>query len=269
MLRQRVLSALVLLPIVVAATVAGGWWFFGLVFTVTLLAAYEYYKLLAGHGHHPAQVLGIATIGGLLLATKSNFGELGRGILAAATIMSLLWQIYRSPLHRSVTDWALTLAGAVYIGWLAGFLISVRDMPGGQGWIWIILLGSWTNDSAAYLTGVYLAGRYLGRHPFAPTVSPKKTWEGSVAGWIACTALTPLLAGFLGVPVLAGIVLGAVVGILGTMGDLAVSVLKRQVGVKDSGALIPGHGGMLDRVDGLLFVSVVVYYFVIWVLRPT
>jgi phosphatidate cytidylyltransferase len=269
MLRQRVLSALVLLPIVLAATVAGGWWFFGMVLTVTLLAGYEYYALLAGHGYHPAPSLGIATIGGLLVAAKSDVGQLGRAVLAAAAIASLLWQIYRSPLRRSLTDWALTLAGAVYIGWLAGFLISVRDMSSGLGWTWVILLGSWVNDSAAYLTGVYLAGRYLPRHAFAPTVSPKKTWEGSVAGWLACTILTALLAQFLGTPLLLGILLGALIGVLGTMGDLAVSVLKRQVGAKDSGALIPGHGGMLDRVDGLLFVSAVVYYFVVWIVRAT
>lgn len=267
MLRQRVLSALVLLPVVVVVTLAGGWWFFGLVFVVTLLAGYEYYTLLAGHGHHPARILGMVAIGGLLLAAKSDVEEFGRAILAAAAILSLLWQIWRSPLRRSITDWGLSLAGVVYIGLLGSFLVSVRDMPAGLGWTWVVLLGSWINDSAAYLTGVYLAGRYLGRHPVAPTVSPKKTWEGSIAGWLACTVLTALLARLLGASLIAGIVLGALVGILGTMGDLAVSVLKRQVGVKDSGTLIPGHGGMLDRVDGLLFVSVVVYYFVVWVLH--
>ncbi len=264
MLQQRILSATVLLPIVLGLTYLGGWAFFGLIFVVTLLAGYEFYTLLELRGYNPAPVLGLTLMAGLVLAAALPDAAVSRLVLAAGIIGSLLWQITRSPLRRSLADWALTVAGAVYIAWLAGFMISVRDLPDGLGWMLVILLGTWANDSAAYVTGVYLAGRYLGRHAFSPTVSPKKTWEGSVAGWLACTLVTTLLATFLGGPIAGSIVLGLVLGIMGTMGDLAVSVIKRQVGVKDSGNLIPGHGGMLDRVDSLLFVSVIVYYFVLW-----
>jgi phosphatidate cytidylyltransferase len=267
MLQQRVLSAIVLLPVVLGLTYLGGWSFFVLILVATLLAGYEFYALLAAHGGHPAPVLGLALIAGLIIAAAQPDAHLGRLVLAAGVIISFLWQIARSPLRRSLADWALTIAGAVYIAWLAGFMISVRDLPDGLGWMLVIFLGTWANDSAAYLTGVYLAGRYLGRHAFAPTVSPKKTWEGSVAGWLACTIVTTLLATFLGASLLPSMALGLSIGVMGTMGDLAVSVIKRQAGVKDSGNLIPGHGGMLDRVDSLLFVSVIVYYFVLWFVR--
>ncbi|MBS1252660.1 MAG: Phosphatidate cytidylyltransferase [Anaerolineales bacterium] len=265
MLRQRVVSALVLLPIVLGTTYLGGWYFFSLVFIVTLLAGFEFYRLLGDQGHHPARILGLIMMGGFVIAAMPLSRHLGRPALAAGIILSLLWQIARAPAQRSLNDWALTIAGAVYVGWLASFLVSVRELPDGLGWILIILLGTWASDSAAYATGVYLAGNYLGRHLFAPTVSPKKTWEGSVAGWLVCIVVTAVLATYLGAPLLPSIGLGATVGVLGTMGDLSVSVIKRQAGAKDSGNLIPGHGGMLDRVDGLLFVSVIVYYFVVWV----
>lgn len=266
MLQQRVLSAIVLLPVVLGATYLGGWAFFTLIFIVTLLAGYEFYALLAGHGHHPAPVLGLTTMAGFVIAATQPDWHLARLVLAAGLILSLIWQIGRSPLRRSLSDWALTVAGAIYIGWLAGFIISVRALPDGFGWALVLLVGTWVNDAAAYMTGIYLAGRYLGRHPFSPTVSPNKTWEGSVAGWLACTIVTAALATFLDAPLLPSIGLGLTIGILGTMGDLGVSFIKRQVGVKDSGNLIPGHGGMLDRVDSVLFVSVVVYYFVLWLI---
>lgn len=264
MLQQRVLSAIVLVPIVLGATYLGGWPFFTVVFIATLLAGHEFYALLADRGHRPAAVLGLALIASLIIAAALPDWYLDRLVLAVGIILSLLWQLRRSPLRRSLSDWALTITGAVYIGGLAGFMISVRGLPDGLGWMLVILLSTWANDSLAYVTGVYLAGRYLGRHPLAPTVSPKKTWEGSVAGWLACTVVTAGLATSLDAPPLAGIGLGLAIGILGTMGDLGVSVIKRQVGVKDSSDLIPGHGGMLDRIDSLLFVSVVVYYFVVW-----
>ncbi|MFQ5594652.1 MAG: phosphatidate cytidylyltransferase [Anaerolineae bacterium] len=264
MLQQRVSSAIVLIPVVLGLTYLGGWPFFTLILVATLLAGYEFYVLLANHGYHPASVLGLALMAGLAVAAAQPNVHLGRLVLAAGVIVSLLWQIARSPARRSLSDWAVTVAGAVYIAGLAGFMISVRDLPNGFGWMMVIFLGTWASDSAAYVTGVYLAGRYLGRHAFAPTVSPNKTWEGSVAGWLAFTIVTTVLATYLGAPLLPSIALGIAAGILGTMGDLAVSVIKRQVGAKDSGNLIPGHGGMLDRIDSLLFVSVVVYYFVVW-----
>jgi phosphatidate cytidylyltransferase len=264
MLRQRVFSAILLLPIIIGAIYLGDWVFVVVVFVMTLLAGHEFYNLLTKGGYAPSPRLGLLMIAGLIIAATQPTLHLDRPVLAIGLFLSVLWQIRRSPLRRSLTDWALTIAGVVYIGWLMSFMILVRGLPNGLGWTWVIFLGIWFNDSAAYLTGVYLAGRYLGRHPFSPTVSPNKTWEGSVAGWLVCTLTTTLLAASLAAPLLPSIGLGLAIGILGTIGDLSVSLIKRQIGVKDSSNLIPGHGGILDRVDSLLFVSVTVYHFAIW-----
>ena len=264
MLRQRVLSAIVLLPVVVLATHWGGWPFAALVTLAALLAGYELWALLKGGGYHPSRLIGLGFIVALTLTATWPDGALIRPVLGAGLVLSLLWQLARPAPQRSLTDWALTVAGSVYLGWLAGFLVLVRGLPQGEGWAFLALLAAWVNDSAGYLAGVYLAGRVLGRHAFSPTVSPKKTWEGSVAGWVLCALVTAGITHFLGVSWLPALGLGAVLGVMATMGDLAVSFIKRQVGAKDSGHLIPGHGGMLDRIDSLLFVSPVVYVFAVW-----
>jgi len=270
MLLQRVLSAIVLLPVVVLATHWGGWAFATLVTVAALLAGYELYALLKRGGYNPSLVLVLGLILALTLSASRPEWNLGRPALGAGLILSLIWQIARPAARRSLADWALTVAGGVYIGWLAGFLPLVRSLPQGEGWAFLVLLATWVNDSAGYLAGVYLAGRVLGRHAFSPTVSPKKTWEGSVAGWILCALVTAVMVRFLGTiswPSALG--LGIALGVMATMGDLAVSFIKRQVGAKDSGDLIPGHGGMLDRIDSLLFVSAVVYLFAVWIAPST
>lgn len=264
MLRQRVLSAILLLPAVVLATHWGGWAFTTLVAVAALLAGYELCVLLRRGGYRPSRLIGLGLILALTLAATRPERGLSRPLLGAGLVLSLLWQLARPAPQRSLTDWALTVAGGVYIGWLAGFLVLVRGLPQGEGWAFLVLLAAWVNDSAGYLAGVYLAGRVLGRHAFSPTVSPKKTWEGSVTGWILCALVTAGVTRFLGVAWLPALGLGAVLGVMATLGDLAVSFIKRQVGVKDSSHLIPGHGGILDRIDSLLFVSPAVYTFAVW-----
>lgn len=266
MLRQRVVSAIILLPVVVLATHWGGWAFTALVAAAASLAGYELYALLRRGGYQPSLAIGLGLILALTLAATRPEWSLSRPLLGAGLVLSLLWQLARPAHQRSLTDWALTVAGSVYIGWLAGFLVLVRGLPQGEGWAFLVLLATWVNDSAGYLAGVYLAGRVLGRHAFSPTVSPKKTWEGSVAGWVLCALVTAGIARFLGVPWLPALGLGGTLGVMATMGDLAVSFIKRQVGAKDSGHLIPGHGGMLDRIDSLLFVSPAVYVFAAWLI---
>jgi phosphatidate cytidylyltransferase len=137
----------------------------------------------------------------------------------------------------------------------------LRQLPDGFWWLLYGLLIGWTNDSAAYFTGVT-----LGRRRLWPRLSPKKTWEGTVAGWIGAALMGGLLMTVLPVQmsVVYGALLGAVGGVFALFGDLAVSMVKRQVKVKDSGHLIPGHGGFLDRLDSLLFVLPLVYYVVVW-----
>ena len=137
--------------------------------------------------------------------------------------------------------------------------MAVRNLPAGLAWLTVAVLLTWTNDSAAYFVG-----RALGRHKFWPRHSPKKTWEGVFGGLIFAVLVGGILgAWWLGLPWWNGALLGVAVSVIGPLGDLTESMVKRQFGAKDSGNLIPGHGGAWDRIDSLLFIVPTVYYWAI------
>ncbi len=145
----------------------------------------------------------------------------------------------------------------------------MRDLPQGQWWVLTALPAVWLADS-----GAYLIGRAWGRHKMAPSISPGKTWEGYVGGVILGAPLTAGLAALWGQwagpggpTVLEGLILGLIVAAVSPLGDLAVSMVKREMGVKDTGGLFPGHGGALDRVDSTLWAAVIGYYFAVWIHR--
>lgn len=275
----RVLSALVLAPLVLAAVWLGGWVWALLVAAAAALATHEGYGIGRAAGLRPTLGIGLLVSLGLpLLALPSApTGALdGRTavmlVLALGVILAFAAQVLRTPEARSIPDWALTLAVPLYLGALASFAAGLRVLPGGLAWTTLLFLLVWTNDSAAYF-----GGRALGRHPMAPSISPKKTWEGfgaGMAGALLLAAAAPWLAGRLAgalpaldaelaplaaAPVWALLLAALALSVLGPLGDLSVSVLKRLAGVKDSGRLIPGHGGILDRTDALLFAAPVLY----------
>jgi len=258
--RERVLSALILLPPVLLATYLGGVWFYTLVLIAVLLASFEFVQMSMRGGYRPSWVLIFVVVILFLVQGRYPSLRLIQAALAGAVILSFIWQIFRTETERSLVDWALTLAGGLYLGWLGANLVSLRDLPNGFNWTMWMFLVTWTNDS-----GAYLVGRAFGRHLFSPRISPHKTWEGSIGGWTAGALMSLWLTPWLGIPVWHGLLVGFVMAVLGSLGDLAVSFLKRRVGVKDSGALIPGHGGMLDRVDSLLFATVVAFTYASWV----
>jgi phosphatidate cytidylyltransferase len=164
--------------------------------------------------------------------------------------------------------------GALYVG-LVGFIILVGALgpavPAGapfaflgaeRGWILLLVLGVWSYD-----TGAYLVGRQIGRHKFLVHISPSKSIEGLIGGLVTTTVVTMLLLGALGQNPLGGLVLGPLLGLSAQAGDLAESMLKRAAGAKDSGNLIPGHGGILDRIDSFLFAGPVVALYVVALIR--
>lgn len=259
MLKERVLSALVLIPIVLAASYFGGPYFATAVSVCALLAVHEFYEIMAKAGYRTFPLVGLG-LAAVLLA-DAYWPHLGawRWAMTAAIALPMVWQIMQPDAQGFLTGWALTLAGAAYVGCLFGHLISVRSLPQGLGWLLLTFAGTWACDTAAYFVGVR-----WGRRGFFTHVSPHKTLEGAVGG-VAASMLATLIAGhFLGLDLLRGFILGIILAVGVTFGDLAESLVKRQVGVKDSGNLIPGHGGMLDRIDSLTFAGVIVYYFVKW-----
>jgi len=269
MLRQRVQVAIVLLPIGLAAMYFGGLWFLALIALVLTLAAKEFTALFQAGGLQPS---GILVIGGTFIFTMSRgiFGLENSPILISFFILISmayhLWSYERGS-DQAGTDFAVTIAGVLYIGWLGAYLISLRALPDGLWGLWVTLPAVWFAD-----TGAYFIGKRFGRHKLSPRLSPKKTWEGYVGG---------ILAGSLGAvawvalwelwfppsPVLTPIrvaLLGLVIAVITPLGDLGESMIKRQVGIKDSSQLIPGHGGVFDRIDSWLWAGVIGYYFFIW-----
>ncbi len=268
MLRTRVLSAVVLIPAVAGLTYAGGWLLAAVVFLVVVRAAWEAFALLSAAGYRPSLLAASLMMGLFLLAARFPELQLGGPVLAISVIGSLTWQLLRPPQGHPVQSWALTLGIALWLGWLASHFVLLRDLSPAFGlglgarWLAVGFLVTWINDSTAYFVG-----KAIGRHHCCPYLSPHKTWEGTLGGWIGGVAATVLLGLWLvDLPWFHGLALGALLATVAPFGDLAKSMIKRQMGVKDFAGLIPGHGGMFDRIDSLLFVMPTIYYYVTQVL---
>ena len=264
MLRTRLLSAVVLIPIVVYCIYLGELLFLALVVLVLTLAEIEFCSLVTRDGFHPSLAFGLVLVWLFLLDAQFSDWELLRPGLVLVVLISLAWQLF----HRQsspVASWALTVAGGLYVGICGACLVELRSLSDGLWWTMTAVPAILLADS-----GAYFVGRTWGRHRLAPTLSPGKTWEGYAAGVIIGGLMTALLASLwrgaagAGTTIggLHGLILGLLIAILAPLGDLAVSMIKRRADVKDSGNIIPGHGGALDRVDSVLWAAVIGYYYV-------
>lgn len=260
MLRYRLASAIILIPLIIGSVILGGLAFFALISVALLIAAFEFFQMAQHAGYRTNIVFGLVLCEAFLLDALLG-GSNTLAILAAAIVVSLLAAVFW-PREGWITGWALTLAGALYIGILGSYSVFMRALPDGTIWTAIALLAIWANDTAAFVTGTR-----FGRHGFFRNISPKKTWEGAIGGWTASTLSMMGLGWIAGLPLVHGFVLGLGIGIVGSLGDLAESVIKRQLGAKDSGAIVPGHGGLLDRLDSLLFAAVFAYFYLVWIVR--
>jgi phosphatidate cytidylyltransferase len=275
---QRWLTALIVMPVVLAFAGIGGWAAFVAVAFVVTVTMLELHTMLSQAGYRPITWMSFALSFLFLIAAMFPLQRLV--ILevgwSCALLISFPCFFLRKDLSGVVADWALTLAVPLYLGWSMSFFLLLRGytlptinfpgtpwfiLPRGCWWLLVTLLGVWGFDSAAFFTG-----RYLGRHKLAPHISPGKTWEG-VAGGLVLSILAALLFSVvpLGVPWYLAILLGVLIGVAAVVGDLGESLIKRQTHVKDSGQIMPGHGGLLDRIDSLLFAVVVVYLFTLLV----
>jgi phosphatidate cytidylyltransferase len=266
---KRTLVVLVLLPIGLFLILLGGWAFAALITLVLGLAGWEYCQVFRVGGLKPAAAI---VIGGIILFSlgrAQNGFESSPVVLSLVILAAMAYHLvaFERGSDQAGTDFGVTLGGALYLGWIGAYLISVRDLPDGQWWLLLILPAVWFADSAAYIVG-----SRIGKHKMAPRLSPKKSWEGYIAGVVFGTLGTALLAmlfrSYLGpdtaITPWMGLLLGFVLSTLTTLGDLGESMIKRQVGVKDTGHLLPGHGGAFDRIDSWLWAAVLGYYLVIW-----
>jgi len=271
-MRQRAVSAAVLVPILLVVLAFGGVVLAAAVALVTALAAVEVFRLLKGAGYTPFAALGTALA--LSVVLDAAFPEVleGSGLLLVAVgiVLVAIASFEKVEPRDGLQTWMVTIFGALYIS-LLSFLIRLGmiapEIPAGsplspigaeRGWILLLLLAVWSYD-----TGAYLVGKNFGRTKFLTHISPSKTIEGLVGGVVATTIVVAAMLWALGQNPLHALALGPLTALAAQAGDLAESVIKRAAGAKDSGTLIPGHGGMLDRVDSFVFAAPVLTLYVI------
>ena len=284
---QRSLTALVGIPILVGAIWLGAPWLTVLVVAVGLATIWELYRMTpAGVGPLPI-VLGAAWVlamlsGAQAASGRDNFLIISGGVLAAGSFVALLWFIafYRgddSVGNKNIPiGLGYLILGPIYVGFLLAHALMLREITGsgaeiegtsdfGRSWLLFALLVTFAVD-----TGAYLVGRSVGRRPIAPSISPNKTLEGSLGGFASAVAAALVLGLVfdLGVPAWQQAMIGGVVGVVGQWGDLIESKLKRIADLKDASSIIPGHGGLLDRLDSVLLTLPAVYYLIVTVFVP-
>ncbi len=263
MLRQRALVVLLLLPILLWLILRGGWAYTAAIGLILSLAALEYARLFQHGSYRPSLfILLAAVLSQSILRHVSGFEHTAAWLVSLALI-SMTWHLldFERGAGRSGSDFAVTLAGGIYLGWIGSYLVSLRDLAQGHGWVLLALISVWAADSAAYFVG----GAY-GRRQFSPRLSPKKTWEGYLAGLVGGSlggALVAFVWGLLGEPAVGlagGLLMGFLLAAVTPLGDLGISMMKRELKQKDTGALLPGHGGALDRIDTWLWAGVLGFY---------
>jgi phosphatidate cytidylyltransferase len=255
----RTLSTLVALPIIIGFVWAGGWWFGGILAVVTAIATWEYVRMLAHLALRPSYPFAIALL--LLLLLFFLRGDSGylQPVLACILVASLAWHVLYDRSDTRMQNWLLPLAGALYIGWLGGHMLLLRGLDRGAYRLFATLAITWIADS-----GAYLVGSKWGKRLLAPQISPSKTWEGYLGGTALACLGGLLFLGLRGLGWIHGLLLGLVLGALTPLGDLGISMIKRQARVKDTGRLLPGHGGALDRLDSVFIAAAIGYYYQIW-----
>jgi phosphatidate cytidylyltransferase len=252
-------------PCLYAITLRGGVFFLLLVDVIVLLGLRELMQLLRAKGYQPFAALAYSCSVALTWYAWRQ-GVAVPLILTGSLLAIMVRELLRRDMAQALAHIAVTVFGIMYVGWLATHLVLLRQLPASLGGddamgarlVFLLAALVWAADTGAYLCGVA-----FGRRPLAPRISPKKTVEGAVGGlvaagltgWLCTHALVPF------VTPLAGTVLGVVAGIAAQLGDLVESMIKRDVGIKDTAPLLPGHGGILDRFDSLLFTAPVLYYY--------
>jgi phosphatidate cytidylyltransferase len=267
MLSQRVKAALIFVPLVLILMYLGGWGFNLVIIAILSFAALEFAHLFQQLGYHPNRwliVIGILCFTVQRWFFPDRYLDLVLTMAIFLTVLTALIQ-YERGLNTAAINFLIHLGGILYLGWIGTFFILLRALPNGRGWMLTALPATWLADS-----GAYFIGRWLGKSKMTPRLSPNKTWAGLIGGIITGTLSGLLLVllwrsvGFLPseTPLWQGAVMGLVLSVLTPMGDLIISLFKRTAGVKDTGDLIPGHGGILDRIDTWIWGAMLGYYLV-------
>jgi phosphatidate cytidylyltransferase len=259
---RRTGTALLLLALILPAIYFGGVLYYLIVAAFILTATWEYVHMFSIMQFKPSLAVSIGGVF-IILAARHFASAAAGAALSVAVLVALTVHLidYERGRDRAAIDFAITVGAIAYLGWVAAYMIDLRGLPNGGWWIMLVFPVVWLSDSGAYMIGV----KY-GRHKMLPRLSPHKSWEGYFAGVVggaisgAFFAFAYTRFGPLHLSVWQGALLGLILGVLTTLGDVGESLFKRLAGVKDSGSLFPGHGGAFDRIDSLIWASVIGYF---------
>lgn len=264
MLMKRAVTAGFLLVILIAILWANGsipWFAIGGSVAV-VLGLNEFYNMVCASGKgKPVIGLGIILAILFIFQPLTKWSNDGGILLTASVILPLLWVMLRKNREGACSSWSFTLAGILYLGWISSRYVALIELPQGREWVILALFSTFACDTSAYFVG-----RAFGRHKMAPAISPAKTWEGAAGGLAGTVIIALCVSRIFKLPIdtLHTVLLSVVISIFAQTGDLVESLFKRNMGTKDSGTALPGHGGVLDRIDSVVFTGLVVYYYVIW-----
>ena len=267
MFLTRVLTAVVGLPIVLGIILFGPRLLYAcFVEAFILLTLYEFFSIAEFKAGKSLKW--VAIIGGLVLSisivVNPDFATIPSFLIILFMAFVLLSILLKVPSSDSAHWVAFYCLGLIYIGVCLTLIIPLRDLNNGPYLVILVLAATWANDTLAYITG-----KTIGRHKMAPSLSPSKTWEGFLGGLLGSILACYLMKSFFiqTIDTSAAILIGLASGIIGPIGDLFESLLKRAAGIKDSGNILPGHGGVLDRIDALIFNIPLFYFFALWNLQ--
>ncbi len=263
-LLMRLASAGILIPIAVALIFFGGWVAFAGALVTLVISLLELHAMFAKNRWHPALVISGVVGVAFLVAAELPAARVAIFALAISALLigSFTWAMLMRPtIEQTLVDLALTMATPFYIAWPMMLFLLLRGTRAGVGtrdfwWVLALFVIVWANDTAAFVTG-----HFFGKHKLAPHISPAKTWEGFAGGLGLAIVASYVMTLPLHIAWYHAVALGILLAVAATLGDLAESLLKRACDVKDSGTIIPGHGGILDRLDSLIFAVIVVFFY--------
>lgn len=270
-MKTRIISGAVLFGILLVTLTFGGYPLYFFCGAISVMGLFELYRVFDVH-KNPVSYIGYGAVVALYVFLNPSFGNLIQipemFIYVAALIALMTVYVFRFG-KVSAKDVMVIYFGIFYVGLMLSYVYRVRVFEGGEYFVWLIFIGSWVNDTCAYFTGYF-----LGKHKMAPELSPKKTIEGAIGG-VAGSTVLGLIYGIIlsannAVPVGNVILITTLAGFIGAfcaiVGDLAASAIKRNQNIKDYSHLIPGHGGILDRFDSVIFTAPVVYWTINFIL---
>lgn len=255
-LTMRIASALVIFGVFLGSLLLGGWWFTSFVILVMVVSVGEFYANIRPRGYRPLALFGIVGVVLMGVGAHNNGVASLAGWAAAVTVVTILF-FTLTPRRDPAENTSVTILGMAWVGMLA-FAIPLARGPQPVAYILFIVFVIASND-----IGGFFVGRSFGRRPLAAEVSPRKTVEGFVGGLIVGAIAASVLVTFPAwesIGLAKGLVAAAVVGVFSPLGDLVESMVKRTIGIKDMGSVLPGHGGMIDRIDGFLFAVPAIYF---------